>query len=352
MEKKTIIRRTSRALVSLLLVAALSFSTAFAADETAGETAQNAAQDQTEQSSQQEAAAQETTEEEAQPEACIIKKGKYYYYQKANGKIRKKKGFVTCNGKIYYIKRGGRIMTGKTFRVSGKKYRARKSGVIATGVYKWGGKYYYSKKTGVWVKKERLVRWKGNTYHIGKKGIITVNTAFVYENLPYVADAKGRLTAVEIPESGGNAVIEVAKEQVGIMTGKTYWKWYFKSKFINTDATPWCGTFVAWCYNAAGQYDRLKAVQKYGNLGYVPSYSWYADGKSKWVKRKKAKPGDVIVFGRNAHVGLVEGISDGYIITIEGNTGPTAAFGCGKAGAVCRKIYNLNYTGIKGIIRP
>ena len=68
--------------------------------------------------------------------------------------------------------------------------------------------------------------------------------------------------------------------------------------------------------------------------------------------RSKAKGGDVIVFGRNRHVGLVEGISGDYIITIEGNAGPTAAIGCKKPGAVVRNAYKIDSVKIKGIIRP
>ena len=289
-----------------------------------------------------------------QPSASpIIKKGRYYYYRNPEtGKIRKKAGFVKYNGKRYYVRRGGRIITNKTFRVLLKQYRAGKNGAIKTGVYKWSGKYWYSKpSTGQWIKKEKLVSWKGDRYYIQKGGQVLMDNVFTLDNTPYVSDESGHVSAVAIPESEGNPVAEVAKSQVGIMTGITYWVWYFKTKFIDTDRTPWCGTFVAWCYNAAGQYDKITDVKKYGNLGYVPSYSWFADRKGKWVSRKTARPGDIIIFGRNAHVGLVEGMSDGYIITIEGNAGPTAAFGCGKAGAVVRKIYEADSGNIKGVIR-
>ena len=72
----------------------------------------------------------------------------------------------------------------------------------------------------------------------------------------------------------------------------------------------------------------------------------------QWINRADAKGGDIIIFGRNSHVGLVEGITGEYIITIEGNAGPTAVIGSGKPGAVVRNAYRIDSKKIKGIIRP
>ncbi len=326
----------------MLLVVALSFGTAFATSEQTAESGQEASQS---------TATSATTTAEAQPVSHIIKKGKNYYYKKSNGKIRKKKGFVTDLGNLYYVKKGGKIVRNKTFKIKKKTYRAYKNGVIATGVYQWKGKYYYANSSGKLIKKEKVVYWNGNAYFINKKGIVQMNTAVSYKNVPYRAGADGVLTPLAIPDGGGNPVVAIAKNQVGIMTGKTYWRWYFGTKFRDTDRTPWCGAFVAWCYNAAGQYDKVTSVHRFGSLGYVPSYSRYANNYGKWVARTAAMPGDIIVFGKNRHVGLVEGISGDCIITIEGNAGPTAAIGCGKPGAVVRKAYLISSSDIKGIIR-
>lgn len=337
--------RVARTLVSLLLMVMLS-CTSVLAEEPA-----QAGQTETQTGTQTQTESQAKTPEPAP--SRIFKKGKNYYYRKANGKIRKKAGFVKDNGNLYYVRKGGKIARKKTFKVKKKQYRAYSNGIIATGVYVWNGKYYYSKpSTGQWIKKEKLVSWNGSTYYVMKGGVVLRNDAFAYKNLPYVADEAGRVSALPIPDGGGNPVVKVAKEQVGIMTGKTYWRWYFGTKFRDTDRTPWCGAFVAWVYNAAGQYEKITEAKKFGNLGYVPSYSRYADKHNKWVNRAEAQPGDVIVFGRNRHVGLVEGVIDGYIYTIEGNAGPTAALGCGKPGAVCRKVYKLSDSDIKGVIHP
>ena len=371
--------RVKRTLIALLLMFVISFASVFAETESqtesagdtartdvtaetgdtgqAAETQQNvpAAAEQTPAPVAAEQAPAPVIAEQAPvpaPNTRIIRKGRYYYYRYTNGKIRKKAGFVTVDGYRYYIRKGGKITTGKAFKIKKKYYRANKYGVIMTGVYSWKGKLYYSSAAGVQKTKAGVVNWNGNSYYVKKGGKLAVNEGFSVNNIPYGADWTGCATMLEIPDGDGSPVVQVAKAQVGIMTGKTYWVWYFKTKFKNTDRTPWCGAFVAWCYNAAGQYDRITVATKFGNLGYVPSYSRYADSYGKWINRADAKGGDIIIFGRNTHVGLVEGITGEYIITIEGNAGPTAVIGSGKPGAVVRNVYRIDSKKIKGIIRP
>ena len=345
-------REVRRTITALLLMLALSFGTVFAADEIqTGET--TGAGTQTEVQTGTQTASPASNHSQAAAKAVVsnvIKKGKYYYYKDPKtGKIRKKKGFVRDNGKLYYVGKKGRITTGKSFKVKKKYYRAAGNGVIQTGVYRWKKKHNYSNANGVWIKKESIVSWNGSQYYIRKGGVVATNDAFGYKNKPYKADSTGKLTVLAIPNNG-NPVTNVAKKQVGVMTGKTYWKWYFHTKFKNTDATPWCGAFVAWCFNKAGVYSLVTPVKSYGNLGYVPSYSKYANKKGKWISKENACGGDIIIYAGSAHVGLVEGISDGCLITIEGNSGPTALIR-GKPGAVVRKALPLNSKKIKGIIR-
>ena len=365
--------RARRILIALLLVFALSFTQAFAdADSESGsgsaEGIQTEADGGTEDSAAQETVTEDGTgnetgdgtvsedssaeepDTEPVPAASIIKKGKYYYYQNADGVIRTKAGFVTADGKTYYVRRGGKIRTNETFRVKKKYYRADKYGVIMTGVYKWNGHYYYSYSKGQWRRKAGFITWNGHKYYVQNGGIIIRNNGFTVKNTAYIANTKGYVTKVVLPEEDTNAVVKIARKQVGIMTGKTYWVWYYRTIFRDTDRTPWCGAFVAWVYNKAGLYKKISVARSCGSLGYVPSYSRYADRYNKWVKKKNARPGDIIVFGRNRHVGLVEGVYGKYIVTIEGNAGPTAVIGCGKPGAVVRKIYKLSDKDIKGVI--
>jgi hypothetical protein len=96
-------------------------------------------------------------------------------------------------------------------------------------------------------------------------------------------------------------------------------------------------------------YDRISSV---GNTAYVPCYTWFANRNGRWIAKASARSGDIVVFGRDRHVGIVERIYKGYLITIEGNSGPTAAYGCGLPGAVTRRVYSIHDGDIKGIIHP
>ena len=333
---------TKRVSITLLLIVSLSFGSVFAA-------ANSSAPAQTKTNVQTAKAAP----------SPIIKKGNYLYYKQSNGKIRTSAGFVSYNGSKYYVSKGGRIITGRTFRVGKYNYRSYSNGRIITGIYKWGkeGRLYYSDpKTGRWVqiKSHRCqtgVKWKGNWYYLQTNSSVAVNRPVVINNLPYYANAKGICTPIGINKTY-NSVVKVARQQIGKRTKaqvKGFWTWFFGTRFVDTDVPPWCGTFVGWCYKKAGLYKRIRGI---GNIGYVPRYSSYARRNGKWVRKTNARPGDIIVFGRDRHVGIVERVYKGYIYTIEGNSGPDAEVGTRKPGAVTRRIYKLTDSDIKGVLRP
>jgi hypothetical protein len=77
-------------------------------------------------------------------------------------------------------------------------------------------------------------------------------------------------------------------------------------------------------------------------LAGVSSYPRFTDIQQ--TTYDQAKPADLIIFGDNAHIGFVEAIGEGKIVTIEGNTkcgSPTP-----NGGEVCRKLYVVNGVGL------
>lgn len=296
------------------------------------------------------------------PQVGVFEKNGYYYYKNPKTyKIRKKAGFVKWKGNRYYVRKGGKIVTGKTFKVGGHYYRARRNGKIPVGVYKWGrGKnrklYYSNPKNGRWIRiksyrYQKGVKWKGNWYYLQTDSTLAVNRPVVIKNLPYYANSEGVCSKLKVNNTN-NAVIKLARRQIGKHTKfqvEGFWTWYFGTRFIDTDATPWCGTFVGWCYMNAGCYDKIRPV---GNVAYVPCYSNFANNYGKWTGRSRSRAGDIIVFGRNRHVGIVERVYKGYVYTIEGNSGPDSDIGTGKPGAVTRRVYKLTDPDIKGVIHP
>lgn len=265
------------------------------------------------------------------------------YYAGKKGEIVTKEGFLVVDGGTYYIQKGGAIFWGHTFTKNGKTYKAYASGKLGTGLFKYGSSYYYADGTGALKTTAGLITVSGKKYYVKKGGKIAVSTTITTGGTTYKADSKGVLTAQK--STTGTELMKIAQKEVGTKTGKKYWEAYFGTKFRNGDSTPWCGTFVTWCFKKAGLYSLIKDIEDYGNLGYVPSYSAYANKKKIWVSANKAKAGDIIIFGSSSHVGLVKSVSGNVITTIEGNTGST------RNGEVKQKTYSLTNSWIKGVMR-
>ena len=132
---------------------------------------------------------------------------------------------------------------------------------------------------------------------------------------------------------GNQAVVDIAKSQVGNVGGQPYWSWYgFTSR------VEWCACFVSWCYGQMGLSEpRFAACQSQG----IP---WF-QSNGQWGGRDYANiaPGDAIFFdwdldGRADHVGIVVGTDGSKVYTVEGNSGDACKI----------KSYSLTYECIKG----
>ena len=132
---------------------------------------------------------------------------------------------------------------------------------------------------------------------------------------------------------GNQAVVDIAKSQVGNVGGQPYWSWYgFTSR------VEWCACFVSWCYGQMGLSEpRFSGCQSQG----IP---WF-QSHGQWGGRDYANiaPGDAIFFdwdldGSADHVGIVVGTDGSRVYTVEGNSGDACKI----------KSYSLTYECIKG----
>ena len=132
---------------------------------------------------------------------------------------------------------------------------------------------------------------------------------------------------------GNQAVVDIAKSQVGNVGGQPYWSWYgFNSR------VEWCACFVSWCHGQMGLSEpRFAACQSQG----IP---WF-QSHGQWGGRDYANiaPGDAIFFdwdldGSADHVGIVVGTDGSRVYTVEGNSGDACKI----------KSYSLTYECIKG----
>ena len=132
---------------------------------------------------------------------------------------------------------------------------------------------------------------------------------------------------------GNQAVVDIAKSQVGNVGGQPYWSWYgFTSR------VEWCACFVSWCYGQMGLTEpRFSGCQSQG----IP---WF-QSHGQWGGRDYANiaPGDAIFFdwdldGSADHVGIVIGTDGSRVYTVEGNSGDACKI----------RSYDVNYECIKG----
>ena len=163
--------------------------------------------------------------------------------------------------------------------------------------------------------------------------VVNINTG-IPQTLPY-----GNLSG-----NKRNDIVQIAMAQAGYKTNKenhtAYNLWYYGK---DTSAA-WCAIFVSWCANQAGVSTGV--IPK---MAYVPSItSWYKSKGTFHAKKTLPKKGDLIIYAGSSHIGIVtEDVTstNGYVSTIEGNTGNDEA--------KYRKNYmKWNSSNIKGYCSP
>ena len=114
---------------------------------------------------------------------------------------------------------------------------------------------------------------------------------------------------------GNQAVVDIAKSQVGNVGGQPYWSWYgFNSR------VEWCACFVSLCYNQAGKSEPRFAGCEWQGVPWFQSHGqWGARGY------ENIAPGDAIFFdwdldGTADHVGIVIGTDGSRVYTEQNNS--------------------------------
>lgn len=150
-------------------------------------------------------------------------------------------------------------------------------------------------------------------------------------------------------------LVNVAVNEIGNKATK-YRTWYYGN---TGTGIAWCAVFVSWCANQAGLLNKNLIVKTDGAGCFARE--GVAKGWGKWYEGGTTpQPGDIITFcwnglgrypGQDAyfsdHVGIVEKVENGYVYTIEGNTG-----GTNDTSAVARKYYAIKNVYINGYYRP
>lgn len=143
-----------------------------------------------------------------------------------------------------------------------------------------------------------------------------------------------------ISAGGGQRIVQIALQEENTTSGAKYWNFVMGGGFRNGDATPWCACFVSWCANEAGYIDD-GIVPKSAS---VASYRRFYTEKGRFHSPGDYVPqaGDFICFGTDEHIGIVQYVENGRVITIEGNT----------SDAVHSRSYLLTSNYITGYCNP
>ena len=116
-------------------------------------------------------------------------------------------------------------------------------------------------------------------------------------------------------------VLDIARAELGYKEHPAGSNRTIYGAWFGLDGQPWCMMFVQWCFRQAGGQDLLPALT--ASCGALMRA---AQAKGCWVTGGY-QPGDVVIYdfpGNNVktdHCGIVEQLSGGGIMAIEGNTG-------------------------------
>lgn len=120
---------------------------------------------------------------------------------------------------------------------------------------------------------------------------------------------------------GNEEVAAIALSQVGQVGGYPYWSWYGFSSRVE-----WCACFVSWCYAQVGLSEPRFSGCTSGGMAWFQSHGQWGDRNYADIA-----PGDAIFFnwsgsdtGGADHVGIVVGVDETRVYTVEGNSGNDA----------------------------
>lgn len=148
-------------------------------------------------------------------------------------------------------------------------------------------------------------------------------------------------------------ILHVATAELGVKesppnSNQVKYNTAYYNRSVSGPAYPWCCAFVWWVFREAGAAELFYGGQKTASC--TTLYNHY---RKQGLTVEQARPGDLVFFnfdgqaGVMNHVGICESCEDGYVITIDGNTGATNE---ANGGAVMRRKRALKYVG--GVARP
>lgn len=141
------------------------------------------------------------------------------------------------------------------------------------------------------------------------------------------------------------AIVAKAVSQIGYKekgnNDTIYGAWY------GMNYQPWCMMFVSWCAAQCGI-----STGTIPKLAYVPYCVEFYQKQGRYKAKGTYRPeaGDLIIYGSNSHIGIVEKVQGNTVFTIEGNT--SANGNSSNGDGVYRRSRALSDSWIKGYCLP
>ena len=167
-----------------------------------------------------------------------------------------------------------------------------------------------------------------------------VATSITPENLVKIAEAE-----IGYREKNSNSNLDDPTANAGGNNWTKYARDLANAGYYNGNKNgyAWCDVFADWCYWVLCGRDREKAerlICQSGDLGAACTYSAdYYKNANQWSTRPQV--GAQIFFyysGGINHTGIVTGVTENQVITVEGNS----------SDQVARRTYPINYSSIAG----
>lgn len=155
-----------------------------------------------------------------------------------------------------------------------------------------------------------------------------------------------------------DTILELARSQLGVKesppnSNNVKYNTAYYGRGVSGSAYPWCCVFQWWLFHECTASELFYGGQKTASC--TTLYNFYK-ANAQIVDTAEARPGDLVFFtfndsdrrkGIKNHIGICEANEQGYITTIDGNTGTTNE---ANGGAVMRKRRAWKY--VTGVARP
>lgn len=141
------------------------------------------------------------------------------------------------------------------------------------------------------------------------------------------------------------AIVAKAVSQIGYKekgnNDTIYGAWY------GMNYQPYCMMFISWCAAQCGI-----STGTIPKLAYVPYCVEFYQKQGRYKAKGTYRPeaGDLIIYGSNSHIGIVEKVQGNTVFTIEGNT--SANGNSSNGDGVYRRSRALSDSWIKGYCLP